>query len=100
MKLGFVSAILPELSFEELIDFVANLGYKCIEVCCWPAGKAERRYSGVTHIDVDQLDQKRANEINEYLNSKGVEISGLGYYPNPLDPDQEKRHRELPNDIY
>ena len=91
MKLGFVSAILPELSLEELIDFAAELGYKCIEVCCWPVGKAERRYSGVTHIDVDQLDQKRADEINQYLNSKGVEISGLGYYPNPLDPDQEKR---------
>ena len=91
MKLGFVSAILPELTLEELIDYAAELGYKCIEVCCWPVGKAERRYSGVTHIDVDQLDQKRANEINQYLNSKGVEISGLGYYPNPLDPDQEKR---------
>lgn len=64
MKLGFVSAILPELTLEELIDYAAELGYKYIEVCCWPVGKAERRYSGVTHIDVDQLDQKRANEIN------------------------------------
>jgi len=91
MKLGFVSAILPELTFEELVDYAAELGYKCIEVCCWPVGRAERRYAGVTHIDVDQLDQKHAGEINEYLNSKGLEISGLGYYPNLLDPDQEKR---------
>ena len=78
MKLGFVSAILPELTLEELIDYATELGYKCIEVCCWPVGKAERRYSGVTHIDVDQLDQKRAGEINKFLNSKGVEISWLG----------------------
>ena len=91
MKLGFVSAILPELSFEELVDCAAGLGYRCIEVCCWPVGQAERRYAGVTHIDVDQLDEQRAGEINDYLNSKGVQISGLGYYPNPLDPDQEKR---------
>jgi len=91
MKLGFVSAILPELSFEELVDCAAGLGYRCIEVCCWPVGQAERRYAGVTHIDVDQLDEQRAREINDYLNSKGVQISGLGYYPNPLDPDQEKR---------
>jgi len=91
MKLGFVSAILPELSFEELVDYAAGLGYRCIEVCCWPVGQAERRYAGVTHIDVDQLDEQRAREINDYLNSKGVQISGLGYYPNPLDPDQEKR---------
>jgi sugar phosphate isomerase/epimerase len=91
MKLGFVSAILPELSFEELIDYAAELGYKCVEVCCWPLGKAERRYAGVTHIDVDQLDEKRAFEINEYLRMKDIVISGLGYYPNPLDPDEEKR---------
>ena len=91
MKLGFVSAILPELSFEEIVDCAAGLGYRCIEVCCWPVGQAERRYAGVTHIDVDQLDEQRAGEINDYLNSKGVQISGLGYYPNPLDPDQEKR---------
>lgn len=91
MKLGFVSAILPELNFRELIDFASEQGFACVEVCCWPVGKAERRYAGVTHIDVDTLDQNQAYEINEYLNVKGVEISGLGYYPNPLDPDPEKR---------
>jgi len=90
MKLGFVSAILPELSFEELIDYAAELGYKCVEVCCWPLGKAERRYAGVTHIDVDTLDDKKTNYINQYVRQKNVTISALGYYPNPLDPDREK----------
>jgi sugar phosphate isomerase/epimerase len=92
MKLGFVSAILPDLSFEELIDYAAELGYKCVEVCCWPVGKAERRYAGVTHIDVDTLNHNRANQINKYLEQKNVGISALGYYPNPLDPDNEKSH--------
>lgn len=90
MKLGFVSAILPELSFEELVDYAAECGYKCIEVCCWPLGKAERRYAGVTHIDVETLDKTRADEIYSYLQARGIEISALGYYPNPLDPDEEK----------
>lgn len=90
MKLGFVSAILPELSFEELVDYAADCGFKCIEVCCWPVGKAERRYAGVTHIDVDALDELQAASINSYLNNKGIEISALGYYPNPLDPDEER----------
>ena len=90
MKLGFVSAILPELSFEELIDYAAELSYKCVEVCCWPLGKAERRYAGVTHIDVDTLDDKKTNYINQYVRQKNVTISALGYYPNPLDPDREK----------
>jgi len=90
MKLGFVSAILPEVDLQELVDYAAELKYKCIEVCCWPLGKAERRYAGVTHIDVDTLDAERAALINSYLVNMGIEISGLGYYPNPLDPDEEK----------
>ncbi len=90
MKLGFVSAILPELSFEELVDYAAGTGYECIEVCCWPMGKAERRYAGVTHIDIDMLDENRATGIRNYMKSRNIEISALGYYPNPLDPDEEK----------
>lgn len=90
MKLGFVSAILPELSFEELIDYAAALEYECVEICCWPVGKAERRYAGVTHIDVDTLDEKKMDNISEYLKQKNITISALGYYPNPLDPDSEK----------
>lgn len=91
MKLGFVSAILPELSYNEVVDHAAACGYKCIEVCCWPVGKAERRYAGVTHIDIDTLNESKKQEILDYTTEKGLEISALGYYPNPLDPDPEKR---------
>ena len=55
MKLGFVSAILPDLSLEEVVEFAAAEGFACVELMCWPAGKAERRYAGVTHVDVDRL---------------------------------------------
>lgn len=91
MKLGFVSAILASLSFEEVIGFASEHGFSCVEIMCWPKGKAERRYAGVTHIDADALDEKKAAYIKEYVGQKGIEISGLGYYPNPLDPDIEKR---------
>ena len=90
MKLGFVSAILPELSFEEVIDYAAALKYECVEICCWPVGEAERRYAGVTHIDVDTLDEKKRDHISQYVTKKNITISALGYYPNPLDPDREK----------
>jgi len=90
MKLGFVSAIFGDLAFEEVVSFAASAGYKCIEICCWPQGKAERRYAGVSHIDVDTLDEQKASYINNFLRDKGVEISALGYYPNPLDPDEER----------
>jgi sugar phosphate isomerase/epimerase len=73
-----------------LTDFAATNGYTCIEVCCWPLGKAERRYAGVTHIDVDTLTGNEAESIISSMKQKGVEISALGYYPNPLDPDRER----------
>lgn len=91
MKLGFVSAILSELSYEEVISYAGENGFACIELACWPVGKADRRYAGVTHIDVTDLYEKRSAHIISYAKEKGVEISGLGYYPNPLDPDEEKR---------
>ncbi|MGN6715372.1 sugar phosphate isomerase/epimerase family protein [Anaerocolumna jejuensis] len=91
MKLGFVSAILGELSFEEMIDFAADNKLECVEVCCWPKGKAERRYAGVTHIDADTLDEEKCAYIQRYLKEKGVEISSLAYYPNTMEPDKEKR---------
>ena len=52
MKLGFVSAILPELSLEEVLKFAAAERLACVEIMCWPAGKAERKYAGITHLDV------------------------------------------------
>jgi sugar phosphate isomerase/epimerase len=90
MRLGFVSAILADLSFEEVVDFAAENGYDCVEMLCWPKGKAERRYAGVTHVDVNTLDDAAVSRINGYLQTKGIEISALGYYPNPLDADEKQ----------
>ena len=90
MRLGFVSAILVDLPFEEVVDFAAENGYDCVEMLCWPKGKAERRYAGVTHVDVNTLDDAAVVRINGYLQKKGVEISALGYYPNPLDADEKQ----------
>ncbi len=87
MQLGFVSAILPELSLEELLRFAAAEGFRCVELMCWPRGRAERRYAGVTHLDVVDFDRLHARRVRELLDSAGVAISGLGYYPNPLTPD-------------
>src|SRR3954454_6039154 len=84
MKLGFVSAILPDLTLEEVVAFGKEAGYRCVELMCWPAGKAERRYAGVTHVDVNHLD---AAKILDTVAASGLSISGLGYYPNPLSPD-------------
>ena len=91
MKLGFVSAILADFTFEEMIDCASEMGYQCVEVACWPQGKAERRYAGVSHINVDELSDEKAAYLQAYCREKNVEISSLAYYPNTLDPDLDKR---------
>jgi sugar phosphate isomerase/epimerase len=89
MKLGFVTAIVPELSLEQVLAFARAQRFACVEVMCWPVGKAERKYAGVTHIDVTNLTQSRADDVNALCAKHGVSISALGYYPNPLDPNPD-----------
>ncbi|MGN0907305.1 MAG: sugar phosphate isomerase/epimerase family protein, partial [Bullifex sp.] len=93
MKLGFLSAILDGWTYEEMMNVARDMGFKCVEVACWPQGKAERRYAGVSHIDAERVleDDEYANHILSYASECGVEISSLGYYPNPLDSDEAKR---------
>jgi len=95
MKLGFVSAILAEQTFEKVISFAGQAGYSCVEIMCWPVGKAERRYAGVTHIDAADLSKKRIDEIHNTLEQNGVTISGLGYYPNPLEDNKKNADRYI-----
>ena len=95
MKLGLVSAILDWMSFEEMIDTISSLGYECVEAACWPSGKAERRYAGVSHIDVDELSEAKAEYIPNYCKEKNVEISSLAFYPNTMDGDLEKRKANI-----
>ncbi len=95
MQLGFVSAILPSESLEQLFATATSIGYKYIEVMCWPPSKAERRYAGVTHIDVLSLDNNRIATIKKLVQTTGVQISGLGYYPNCLSPDLSEAEQSV-----
>ena len=91
MKLGFVSAILDGWTFEEMMQVASDMGFSCVEVACWPQGKAERRYAGVSHIDVTNEDDSYIEHIREVCRNTGVEISALAYYPNTMDEDLDKR---------
>src|SRR4051812_19502624 len=91
MQLGFVSAILADLSLEEVMSFARDEGFACVELMCWPPGGADRRYAGVTHLDVTSLTDEKVGQVRELVRRTGVAISGLGYYPNPLAPDTDHR---------
>ena len=87
MQLGFVSAILGELPLKDVLAFASAEGFATVELMCWPIGAAERKYAGVTHVDVGTLTKAGAEDILSACTRHGVGISGLGYYPNMLDPD-------------
>ncbi len=91
MQLGFVSAILGDLSLKEVLAFAADEGFGCVELMCWPPGGSDRRYAGVCHVDVSQVTDEQAGQLRDLVRTHGVAISGLGYYPNPLDPNPEHR---------
>jgi sugar phosphate isomerase/epimerase len=90
MKLGLLTAPFPETPLDDVADWTSDNGFTTIEIACWPAaGGDTRRYAGTSHIDVDDLTEAEATEIVDGMSARGLEISGLGYYPNPLHPDDE-----------
>lgn len=93
MQLGFVSAIFGELPFEEVLAFAGAEGYQCVEVMCWPSGGPDRKYGGVTHIDVEGFTQAKADDILGLCEKHGVAISALGYYSNQLAADEGEAQR-------
>jgi sugar phosphate isomerase/epimerase len=70
MKLGFISAILPGLSRDEVFEFVCSKRFACAELMCWPKETTAR--------------------IASQAGDTGVKISGPGYYPNPLTAGREE----------
>jgi sugar phosphate isomerase/epimerase len=89
MQLGFVTAVLGDLTLEQVLAQAATIGYDCVEVMCWPAaGGVDREYGGVCHIDCGEFTRAKADDVQALCEKHGVRISALGYYPNPLSHDE------------
>jgi sugar phosphate isomerase/epimerase len=94
MKLGLLTAPFHETPLMEVADWSAANGFDSLEIACWPPSTGpSRRYAGTSHIDVTSLSAAQGREIVDEIAGKGLSISGLGYYPNPLHPDPA--HREM-----
>ena len=92
MKLGIYTAAFPDKTLEEIAAWASEKGFETLEIACWPSEKASRRYAGVSTIDVSDFTPNKAKLVHDILNTYGLRISALGYYPNPLHPDP--KHRE------
>jgi sugar phosphate isomerase/epimerase len=92
MKLGFLTAPFPETPLLDVADWAAANGFEVLEIACWPrATGPTRRYAGTSHIDVVGASESELRDIRSEIEGKGLAISGLGFYPNPLHPDPEHR---------
>ena len=89
MKLGFITAPFPTTPLRALAEWAGASGFAFLEVCCWPAHQAP------CHLDVEGLTRARASEIVDEVATYGVEIAGLGYYPNPLHPHPDRRREAV-----
>jgi len=96
MKLGFLTAPFPETPLTEVADWASANGFESLEIACWPRTTGPtRRYAGTSHIDVATLSVAQGKEVVAQVAAKGLSISGLGYYPNPLHPDPAHREQVI-----
>ena len=96
MKLGILTAPFPDTKLIDVANWSASVGFEELEIACWPAVADDaRRYAGTSHIDVDGLTKTKAREIVSAIKEKGISISGLGYYPNPLHSEAAHRERVI-----
>jgi sugar phosphate isomerase/epimerase len=91
MKLGLLTAAFPDASLEKVASWASESGFQMLEIACWPRSGATRRYAGVTHVDVVELNPEKARGVLSLMERHGLQISSLAYYPNPLDPDSGQR---------
>jgi sugar phosphate isomerase/epimerase len=94
MRLGLLTAPFPETPLSEVVDWTVANGFESVEIACWPRTSGPtRRYAGTSHIDVANLSAEAGRDLAAGIREKGLAISGLGYYPNPLHPDPA--HRDM-----
>ena len=96
MKLGILTAPFASAPLSDIVAWAKDQDFAALEIACWPSGGGEaRRYAGTSHIDVDGLSKAKASEIAGFIADRGLTVSGLGYYPNPLHPDEDHRARVI-----
>lgn len=95
MKLGLLSAILPEMNFRQVVNYCKKVGFEAIEVACWPSEGVARRYAGVTHLHIGEWSVQKLKEELDYARKQTIDISAFAYYPNPLSADEKESRRAI-----
>lgn len=90
MKIGFLTACLPNLELEKLISWASKQGFKTLELAAWPV-ESDRDYQA-RQIDAAKFSKDDAKRIKNLFAMHNMEISAMAYYDNNLHPDLTRRN--------
>lgn len=84
MRIGVLTALYQDLSFEEALDKAAAAGVTAVEI-------GSGGYPGSQHCPVDDLleSQAKRDEYMEAITSRGLILSALSCHNNPIHPHPE-----------
>ncbi|MDR7304253.1 sugar phosphate isomerase/epimerase family protein [Haloactinomyces albus] len=88
MKLGLLTASLPEESLTDLLRRAETVGFEALEVATWPPGSG-----APSHLDVTHLTEGDTEWMRSHFARHDCTLSALAYYDNPLHPDPGERER-------
>lgn len=89
MKLGFLTACMPDRPLEEIAPWAAAHGFQALELAAWPT-IGDRPFTAA-HIAADAFDQREAERVRTVLADNDLELSAFAYYDNNLHPDRAER---------
>ena len=89
MKLGMLTACLPDQPLEQIAGWAAGQGYEALEVAAWPA-IGDRPFTA-SHLDVASFGEREADTTRALFERHGLTLSSLAFYDNNLHPDPSER---------
>jgi sugar phosphate isomerase/epimerase len=89
MKLGFLTACLPDRPLAELVPWAREHGYEALEVAAWP-DLGDRPFTA-THLRAESFTADDAERVNKLFSDNGITLSSLAFYDNNLHPDPAER---------
>ena len=89
MKLGLLTACMPERPLDRIAAWAGEHGYEALELAAWPS-IGDRPFTAA-HVAVDRFDSAEAERVAKDLEDNGLVLSALAYYDNNLHPDPVER---------
>jgi sugar phosphate isomerase/epimerase len=89
MKLGFLTACMPERPLEEVAAWAGAHGYEALELAAWPQ-LGDRPFTA-SHLAAERFDEREAERVLTILEDNGLTLSALAFYDNNLHPDAGER---------